>query len=440
VATKQVHMPDLGEGLTEATIVRWLVEVGDEIAEDQIVAEVETAKATVELPAPFAGTIADRHAEEGQEVDVGAVVLSIDLAGDATAAPRAETADDETTAKDTSGSGPADEDDEDDESSGSVLVGYGTGRGPGRRRRRPRTPHDAPPSRLTKPQAKPPVRKLAKDLGVDLEALTGSGQDGRITRDDIRDAAQRSSAPAAPAARTAPRGDHAEAGERREAVTGVRARIADHLSVAWREIPAASCWVECDASTLLTVRDELSAAHPDVRLTPLALVLRAVVVSLGQVPQLNASFDAEQREIVHHGRIDLGVATQTDRGLLVPVVRGAGGRSVLELASEVERLAGEARSGALAPGELVGSTFTVSNVGAFGIDGGGPIINHPEAGILGIGRIAPRPWVVDDTVVVRPVVQLTLSFDHRVCDGAEAAGFLRRIADLVERPMLLLAH
>ena len=432
MATKQVHMPDLGEGLTEATIVRWLVDVGDVIAEDQIVAEVETAKATVELPTPFAGTISDRHADEGQEVEVGAVVLSIELDGGAAAAPEVDTVDDHTAVRDTPESGFPDNEDDDDESSGSVLVGYGTGRNPGRRPRRARTRHDPPPSRPTKPRAKPPVRKLAKDLGVDLEALTGSGPDGRITRDDIRHAAQPATQPTA--------GPPTDRDERREAVTGVRARIADHLSVAWREIPAASCWVECDATTLLTVRDELSAAHPDVKLTPLAPVLRAVVVALGEVPQLNASFDAEQREIVHHGRIDLGVATQTDRGLLVPVVRDAGGRSVLDLASEVERLAGEARSGSLAPGELVGSTFTVSNVGAFGIDGGGPIINHPEAGILGIGRIVRRPWVVDDAVVVRPVVQLTLSFDHRVCDGAEAAGFLRRIADLVERPMLLLAY
>jgi pyruvate dehydrogenase E2 component (dihydrolipoamide acetyltransferase) len=420
MANEQVRLPDLGEGLTEATIVRWLVDVGDAVTADQIVAEVETAKATVELPTPHAGTVAALHAAEGEEVAVGTAVLTLDSA----AAPSSEAppaADDAETAE---------HGDEGDDGS-DVLVGYGTGRG-SRRRRRGRS-HRTPPSQPARPRAKPPVRKLAKDLGVDLEALTGTGPDGHITRDDVRGAAR-------PPAEAAPRRVPSPVGDRREAVTGVRARIADHLSVAWREIPAASCWVECDASAMLAVRDELAAAHPDVKLTPLPLILRSCVVALGQVPQLNASFDAERREIVHHGRVDLGVATQTGRGLLVPVVRDAGGRSVLDLASEVERLAGEARSGELAPAELVGSTFTVSNVGAFGIDGGGPIINHPEAGILGVGRIARRPWVVDDAVVIRPVVQLMLSFDHRVCDGAEAAGFLRRVADLVERPTLLLAH
>jgi len=420
MANEQVRLPDLGEGLTEATIVRWLVDVGDTVAADQIVAEVETAKATVELPTPHAGTVVTLHASEGDEVAVGTAVLTLDSTGPAADAPAA--ADDAPEADDT--------DRADD--GADVLVGYGTG-SERRRGRRARARHaTTPPSPPTRPRAKPPVRKLAKDLGVDLAAIAGSGPEGRITRDDVRDAAEPAAQPAAatPAAED----------DRREAVTGVRARIADHLSVAWREIPAASCWVACDASTLLTVRDELAAAHPDVKLTPLALILRAVVVALGEVPQLNASFDGERREIVHHGRIDLGVATQTDRGLLVPVVRDAGGRSVLDLASQVERLAGQARGGSLPPGELVGSTFTVSNVGAFGIDGGGPIINHPEAGILGIGRIVRRPWVVDDAVVARPLVQLTLSFDHRVCDGAEAAGFLRLVADLVERPTLLLAH
>jgi len=423
MANDQVRLPDLGEGLTEATIVRWLVDVGDTVTADQIVAEVETAKATVELPTPHAGTVAALHAAEGDEVAVGTVVLTL---GSSASSPAADDAEE------------ADHADEGPDGS-DVLVGYGTGRGRSRRRRG-RTHRAPPPSQPARPRAKPPVRKLAKDLGVDLEALTGSGPDGRITRDDVRGAAQPGAQAGQPAAHAAPRSERSGDTDRREAVTGVRARIADHLSVAWREIPAASCWVECDASAMLAVRDELAVAHPDVKLTPLALVLRSCVVALRQVPQLNASFDAERREIVHHGRVDLGVATQTDRGLLVPVVRDAGGRSVLDLASEVERLAGEARSAALAPGELVGSTFTVSNVGAFGVDGGGPIINHPEAGILGVGRIARRPWVVDDAVVVRPVVQLTLSFDHRVCDGAEAARFLRRIADLVERPTLLLAH
>jgi 2-oxoisovalerate dehydrogenase E2 component (dihydrolipoyl transacylase) len=450
MAMKQVRMPDLGEGLTEATIVRWLVEVGDVITEDQVVAEVETAKATVELPTPFAGTISDLHAAEGEEVEVGAVVLSVEAGvaaapssgiddagtavgeGDAaaTAAANAPAADDGAAV---AGAGAGDGD---DEASGNVLVGYGTGRERARgHRRRARTRHDAPPARTTRPRAKPPVRKLAKDLDVDLSQVAGTGPDGRITRDDVHAAANRAAEPTSATVDT-PAGD----GVRREPVSGVRARIADHLSVAWREIPAASCWVDCDATELLALRREMTAAHPDVRLTPLAVILRCCAVALGEVPQLNASFDAEAREIVHHDRIHLGVATQTDRGLLVPVVRDAGSLSILGLAAAVDRVASQARAGRLPPAELVGSTFTVSNFGAFGIDGGGPIINHPEAGILGVGRIAPRPWVVDDQVVARPVMQLSLSFDHRVCDGAEASSFLRLLADLVERPTLLLAH
>jgi pyruvate dehydrogenase E2 component (dihydrolipoamide acetyltransferase) len=277
------------------------------------------------------------------------------------------------------------------------------------------------------------VRKLAKDLGIDLDDVQGSGPDGRVTRDDVHAAVTTSPEPA-------PTSLSDGKGARREAVKGVRGRTADHLSIAWREIPAASCWVECDATALLAVRRDLAAAHPDVRLTPLSVLLRCCAVALAEFPQLNASFDAQAREIVYHQRIDLGVATQTDRGLLVPVVRDAAKLSVLELAGAVERLASSARANRLPPADLVGSTFTISNFGAFGIDGGGPIINHPEAGILGVGRIAPKPWVVDDTVVPRPVVVLSLSFDHRVCDGAEASGFLRLLGDLVEQPTLLLAH
>jgi 2-oxoisovalerate dehydrogenase E2 component (dihydrolipoyl transacylase) len=457
MTTKQVQMPDLGEGLTEATVVKWLVAVGDEIAEDQIVAEVETAKATVELPTPFAGTVTDLHAAEGEEVDVGAVVLSVDTGGDATAnrlaeedaTPAAADQLDRTAANGAASSAP----DGGDEESGNVLVGYGTGRGRGRRRRA-RARHDRSTRPTTRPLAKPPVRKLAKDLGVDLGQVDGTGPQGRITRDDVHAAAE---APelvtgTAETADQAPTrtGTPAQAagmpsaartgGDRREAVTGVRGRIADHLSVAWREVPAASCWVDVDATATLALRDELTADHPDVRVTPLAVILRACVVALGRVPQLNASFDAEAREIVHRGQVDLGVATQTDRGLLVPVVRDAGRRSILDLAAEVVRVAGAARAGELPPAELVGSTFTVSNFGAFGIDGGGPIVNHPEAGILGVGRIADRPWVVDGAVVPRPVLNLSLTFDHRVCDGAEASSFLRLVADLVERPTRLLAY
>jgi pyruvate dehydrogenase E2 component (dihydrolipoamide acetyltransferase) len=437
MAGNQITLPDLGEGLTEATLVAWRVAVGDAVAVDQVVAEVETAKATVELPAPHAGVVVELHAAEGDEIKVGAPLLALDSDA-ATDAP-----DDGSAARPTGDGAPADDgmpadDGGEEERDGDVLVGYGTGAGGRRRRRRGsgRAASTPPAAHATRPRAKPPVRKLAKDLGVDLEQVGGTGPDGRVTRDDIRAAA---AAGSTAEGRSTPSGDRA-AGPSREVVTGVRARIADHVATAWREIPAASCWVEVDATALLELRDELVADLPDVRITPLAVVLRCCAVALRRVPALNASFDADAREIVHHDQVHLGVATQTDRGLLVPVVRDAGALAIPDLARRIEDLAGRARADALAPTELRGSTFTVSNFGAFGIDGGGPIINHPEAGILGVGRIAERPWVVDGQVAVRQVVQLSLTFDHRVCDGAEAAGFLRLVADLLERPTRLLAH
>ncbi len=437
MAGTPITLPDLGEGLTEATLVAWRVAVGDTVAVDQVVAEVETAKATVELPAPHAGVVTGLHAAEGDEVEVGAPLLAVDA--DAVEAG-ADAADGSSSAATAAGGGgaAAEGDDGDDGAEGDegtdVLVGYGTGGGARRRRRGSgRTASAAPTAHATRPRAKPPVRKLAKDLGVDLEQVGGTGPDGRITRDDIRAAAA-----AAPAQAQPGPGDASP--ERREAVTGVRARIADHLTTSWREIPAASCWLEVDTGALLALRDELGADLPDVRVTPLAVVLRCCAVALAQVPALNASFDADARELVHHDRVHLGVATQTDRGLVVPVLRDVGGWSIPDLARGVADLAARARADALAPAELRGSTFTVSNFGAFGIDGGGPIINHPEAGILGVGRIVERPWVVDGQLAVRPVVQLSLAFDHRVCDGAEAAGFLRLVGDLVERPTRLLAH
>jgi pyruvate dehydrogenase E2 component (dihydrolipoamide acetyltransferase) len=442
---QHMRLPDLGEGLTEAVIVRWLVEEGDTVTVDQVVAEVETAKATVELPAPFAGVVAERHAGEGDEVAVGATMLTL-RADDGAATEEPASHDTAASAGGTGssvdgagssvdGAGADGKRAPEEEEGRKLLVGLGPLE-PRRRRRRAQTQGHQTSARPARPHAKPPVRKLAKDLGVDLATITGSGPDGRITRDDVHAAA---AAPAAPAAQP----DHGIAvadDVQRIPVTGVRARIADRLSVAWREIPAAACWVECDASALMALRDELAAAHPDVRLTPLALVLRCCVVALRAVPRLNAGFDAEAREIVQHDAVHLGVAVQTDRGLVVPVIRDAGERSVLDLARAVQDMATQARDDKLPPAQMMGGTFTVSNFGAFGVDGGTPIINHPQAAILGVGRITPRPWVVGDRIEVRQVVQLSVTFDHRVCDGAEAGGFLRRLADLVERPTLLLAH
>ncbi|MGH9050092.1 MAG: dihydrolipoamide acetyltransferase family protein, partial [Acidimicrobiia bacterium] len=226
----------------------------------------------------------------------------------------------------------------------------------------------------------------------------------------------------------------------RVAVRGVRRVVAERMAASRRIIPDASSWVECDAHRLLEMRSAMQDRHREVKITPLALVMRACVVGLRQYPALNARYHDDSLEIEYLDEIHMGFAAQTDRGLVVPVIRDAHARTTLELAIELQRLADAARSGSTSPAELSGSTFTVSNYGAFGVDGGVAIINHPDAAILGLGRLAERPWVVDGALTIRPVVALSLSFDHRIMDGADAGGFLRFVADCVEQPACLLAE
>lgn len=406
MATRDFLLPDLGEGLTAGRVVRWLVAVGDEVAVDQAIVEIETEKAVTELPSPFAGTVTALHAAEGEEVAVGTPLVTVAQAG----AGRAE--------------------DVEAEGSGSVLVGYGTG---GDGAERPRRRRASGSGGTGTPRAKPPVRKLAKELGVDLAALHGSGPEGTITRDDVRAAAAGNGHGAGE------RGPERERpGVERVAVTGVRRRIAERMTTSRQEIPEATTWVDCDATRLLELRAELArdAGGP---VTPLALVMRICVAGLQRFPELNARLDADSGDLLLQRFVHLGIAVDTPRGLLVPVIRDAHERSAVDMAAELRRLATGARDGSLTAEELGGSTFTVSNYGAFGVDGGNPVINHPNAAILGMGRINRRPWVVDDALVARDIVQLAVAFDHRVCDGAAAAGFLRFVADCVERPGRLLA-
>jgi 2-oxoisovalerate dehydrogenase E2 component (dihydrolipoyl transacylase) len=260
---------------------------------------------------------------------------------------------------------------------------------------------------------------MAKELGVDLATLTGTGPDGRITRDDVLQASR-------------------GAGQR-VPVVGIRRAVADRLTASVREIPQVTTWVDVDATELLRWRDTLTADQDVVRVTPLALVLRIAVAGLRRFPILNSSFDAEANEIAVHPAVHLGVGVQTDNGLVAPVVRDAHIRTTLDLAGEIARVGAAARDGALRPDELRGSTFTASNFGVFGVDAGTPIINPPEAAIIGLGRIADRPWVHNGELVVRKVMTVTLGFDHRVCDGREAAGYLRFVADHIEAPTRLLA-
>ncbi|MEU1414546.1 dihydrolipoamide acetyltransferase family protein [Streptomyces sp. NPDC005731] len=462
----EFRLPDLGEGLTEAEIVRWLVQVGDVVAVDQPVVEVETAKAMVEVPCPYGGVVTARFGEEGAELPVGAPLLTVAVG----AAEPAE------------------------ESSGNVLVGYGTSAAPARRRRvrasrpvaptadgvaRPapavaeRPPAPAAPGasvrthRVDAPERpdgpvaviSPLVRRLARENGLDLRRLAGSGPDGLILRADVEDAIRVSaarvragtaatatvSAPSAPgteasatiaAAAGASAHGAATAGTRIP-LKGLRGAVADKLSRSRREIPDATCWVDADATELMRARTAMNAAGgPKISL--LALLARICTSALGRFPELNSTVDTEAREIVLLDQVHLGFAAQTDRGLVVPVVRDAHTRDAESLTAEFARLTEAAHAGTLTPGDLTGGTFTLNNYGVFGVDGSTPIVNHPEAAMLGVGRIVPKPWVHEGELAVRQVVQLSLTFDHRVCDGGTAGGFLRYVADCVEQPAVLL--
>ncbi|MFI0737985.1 dihydrolipoamide acetyltransferase family protein [Streptomyces sp. NPDC021100] len=438
---KEFALPDLGEGLTEAQVIRWLVDVGDVVAVDQPVVEVETAKAMVEVPCPYGGVVTARFGDEGAELPVGAPLLTVAVGESA----------DEVTGD--AGSG--------DEGSGNVLVGYGT-QAPAARRARIRPPGrrapepveaapvhgaitnsvlvdgavvdgGAAPAPATVAVISPLVRRLARERGVDLASLRGTGPEGLILRADV----ERATAPApAPAPASTPAPERAS-GER-VPLRGLRGTVAEKLSRSRREIPDATCWVDADATELLAARRAMNDGPGRTKISLLALLARVCTAALAEFPELNATVDTEAREIVRLPAVHLGFAAQTERGLVVPVVKDAHTRSAASLQEEIARLTEAARAGRLSPAELTGGTFTLNNYGVFGVDGSTPIINHPEAAMLGVGRIVPKPWVHDGELAVRHVVQLSFTFDHRVCDGGTAGGFLRYVADCVERPALLL--
>ncbi|MEU8569188.1 dihydrolipoamide acetyltransferase family protein [Streptomyces pathocidini] len=538
---REFTLPDLGEGLTEAEIVRWLVAVGEVVAVDQPVVEVETAKAMVEVPCPYGGVVTARFGEEGTELPVGAPLLTVAVGAEIPRAEAVGAAGPGAAAgtSDATGAGEAavggDAGREGREGSGNVLVGYGTGAPAARRRRvRPKggfarssgagEPPDGParsagaaPGSVSgapggggqrplgdasgvhagvdedmdagahtgvhagggegaeSPVAviSPLVRRIAREHGIDLRALRGSGPDGLVLRADVEEAArelatrvsatgtaaafpatqaaQGEAAPYAPAGTTgpaqpaspAPAGAASrQAGVERVPLRGVRGAVAEKMARSRTEIPDASCWVDADATELLAARMAMNAGAtggpegPKVSL--LALLARICTAALARYPELNSTVDTEAREVVRLPDVHLGFAAQTERGLVVPVVRDAHARNAVELTREFARLTETAREGRLTPAELTGGTFTLNNYGVFGVDGSTPIINHPEAAMLGVGRIVPKPWVHQGELAVRQVVQLSLTFDHRVCDGGTAGGFLRFVADCVERPAVLL--
>jgi len=288
------------------------------------------------------------------------------------------------------------------------------------------------------PVISPLVRRLARENGLDLRELTGSGPDGLILRADVEYALRAAAAPARPAPEPAATAAPAtSAGGTRVPLKGVRGAVADKLSRSRTEIPDATCWVDADATELMRARTAMNAAGgPKISL--LALLARICTAALARFPELNSTVDTAAREIVRLDAVHLGFAAQTERGLVVPVVKDAHTRDAESLSAEFARLTEAARTGALTPAELTGGTFTLNNYGVFGVDGSTPIINHPEAAMLGVGRIVPKPWVHEGELAVRQVVQLSLTFDHRVCDGGTAGGFLRFVADCVEQPAVLL--
>ena len=403
-------LPDLGEGLTEAEIVTWHVQTGDTVTVDQPIVEVETAKAVVEVPVPFAGRVTALHGQPGDVVAVGEPLLTVDTA-----------------------------------ESGNVLVGYGTSSGHRRRHRATRSSGDSsvPPRNGRSPVASPLIRQLARSAGLDLATIRGSGRGGLITRQDVDAAINARQAGRLPGVRAAvpepaPAVPEPADGVIRIPIRGLRKSVADKLSRSRREIPEATVWVDVDATEMLRLRAALNADESAPKISLLALLSRFTILALRRHPELNARIEGD--EIVMGPSVHLGFAAQTDRGLLVPVVRDAQAHTLEQLAVAVAERTRRARDGTLGPAELTGGTFTVNNYGVFGVDGSAAIINHPEAAILGIGRIIQRPWVVDGQVVPRQMTELTLAFDHRVCDGGTAGGFLRFIADCVESPANALRH
>ncbi|WP_223586849.1 dihydrolipoamide acetyltransferase family protein [Microbacterium sp. OVT16B] len=469
------RLPDLGEGLTEAGLVQWLVAVGDTITTDQPIAEVETAKSVVELPSPFAGVVIALHGSPGDTIDVGAPVLEVAdaAASDAHEAYRTE----------------------ERAGSGNVLIGYGTSEREvkGRRRRpaaRPGAPtvtpdlsSAAPDTPVTTPEIGDPrisrtipptasenrtiirnsdaeaaarrpvavrsplVRRLARDLGLDVRLIAPTGADGAITRADVLRAAVDHAVDGVTAAASAPveGGPAASALESDARIDGLAVRSRTRMSPLRKaanatlsrsraEIPEATVWVDVDATALWNARAEMA---PEGGRAPsiTALIARFVLIALEDHPLLASRLSPDASEVIEFEGVNLGIAADTPRGLMVPVIPHADALSAAELDAALRELAGTARGGTMPPERLRGSTFTLNNYGGFGVDGSAAIINHPDVAILGLGRILERPWVVEGEIVARRIAQLSLVFDHRVCDGGYAASFLRRVVELIEHPL-----
>jgi 2-oxoisovalerate dehydrogenase E2 component (dihydrolipoyl transacylase) len=467
---KEFKLPDVGEGLTEADIVTWRVRPGDVVTINQVIVEIETAKSLVELPSPYAGTVTRLLVDEGTTVDVGTPIIEITVSaggttpqdppaqgGEAPLAPPspgepAQTARPRASAPADRGTTSAQPEPERQ----PVLVGYGvrpsaTARRPRRDRSTrpasyPVTPSitNAPPTTVApaappaspapsapRALAKPPVRRLARDLGVDLTALTGTGPQGTVTRDDVQRAAT------APAVRR----DAGGAPEERIAVRGVRKHTAAAMVASAFTAPHVTEFLQIDITDSLSAIRKLRdlPEFAGVKVSPLLLVARALLTAAARHPMINSSWDQAAQEIVVKRYVNLGIAVATERGLIVPSVKGAHEMSLPALARSLDELAATARAGKATPADLSGGTITITNVGVFGVDAGTPILTPGEAAILAFGAIRDMPWVVGGEIAVRKVTTLSLSFDHRIVDGELGSAVLRDVGWMLEDPIRMLA-
>lgn len=425
MSTREFPLPDVGEGLTEAEIVGWRISVGDEITVNQPIIDIETAKAVVELPSPFTGRVTALLVEPGAVVAVGTPILAVEVS--------------------------------DRE---PVLVGYGVGHEQGRRRRlrgavgqEGAAPQQeiAPPVSSGKPMAKPPVRALARELGVDLARVPPTGPHGDVTRDDVRRAAAVDEVAAIQSTRVA-HSSHSIDGSappvaarpvrgERVPVRGVQRQMAQAMVRSMATAPHVTEWVDVDVSATMALVKRLRAEpeFADARVTPLTVAASAVIHAIRRTPIINSSWidlPDGSAEIELYPFVNLGVAVASPRGLVVPNVRDAASLSLSGLARAITELTERAREARLTPSDSVEGTVTITNIGVFGVDGGTPILNPGEAAILATGRIVERPWAVDGALAVRPVMQLSLTFDHRVVDGASGSAFLADVAAYLHRPPL----
>jgi 2-oxoisovalerate dehydrogenase E2 component (dihydrolipoyl transacylase) len=482
---KQFKLPDVGEGLTEADIVTWKVKPGDQVSVNQVIVEIETAKSLVELPSPFDGVVTELLVPEGQSVDVGTPIISFDVSADASAGaataaesgPHGEAAGlaevndpaQGTQAVEDLVPSPPEEGAREPGIEGSpvpkierqaVLVGYGVKLGTTTRRARKegnarggsggrRLPEEpvAPPgsggngsaAAPERPMAKPPVRKLAKDLGVDLAELTGSGPEGTITREDVQAAA--GGLPAASAPPAQPALAATAGGEERIPIKGVRKHTAAAVTASAFTAPHVTEFLQIDMTETMSAARRLREL-PEFegwRPSPLLLVAKALMVAVARHPMINSAWDESAQEIVVKHYVNLGIAAATSRGLLVPNIKNAHALSLPGLARALAELATTARDGKTPPADLAGGTITITNVGVFGVDTGTPILTPGEAAILALGQVKEAPWVHEGALAVRQVTTLALSFDHRIVDGDLGSAVLRDVGAMLTDPLRMIA-